>query len=156
MMIALGFFQSHDQRKAFSSISGYYKRESNMQSLEDVLRAITAEMQKSMSAKTVVGDPVTFEGKTIVPLVSVGMGFGAGTGTGKTTDAAAGGGGGGGMAMKPVAVVVIDEHGVRVEALKSPKASLVEQLVEAVPRIAEGLPQKKKETHVAVQGPEEG
>ncbi len=126
-----------------------------MQSLEDILRAITGEMQKSMSAKTVVGDPVTFEGKTIVPLVSVGMGFGAGTGSGKTPDEAAGGGGGGGMAMRPVAVVVIDENGVRVETLKSPRASIMEKLVEAVPKIAEGM-SPKKETHVAVQGPEEG
>ncbi len=127
-----------------------------MQGLEDVLRVITAEMQKTMSAKTVVGDPVTFDGKTIVPLVSVGMGFGAGTGTGKTPDSPAGGGGGGGMAMKPVAVVVIDENGVRVEALKSPKASIFEHFAEAVPKIAEGMSPKKKETHVPVQGPAEG
>ena len=91
-----------------------------MESLEDVIRAITAEMQKSISAKTVVGDPVTFEGKTIIPLISVGMGFGAGTGTGKSSDNAGGGGGGGGMAIRPVAVVVIDENGVKLETLKSP------------------------------------
>lgn len=127
-----------------------------MQSLEDILKAITTEMQKSMSAKTVVGDPVTFEGRTIVPLVSVGMGFGAGAGSGKTQDESSGGGGGGGMAIKPVAVVIIDENGVRVENFKSPKASIVEKLAEAVPKIAEGMSPKKKETQVAVQGPEEG
>lgn len=128
-----------------------------MESLEDVIRAITAEMQKSISAKTVVGDPVTFEGKTIIPLISVGMGFGAGTGTGKAADNAGGGGGGGGMAIKPVAVVVIDENGVKLETLKSPpKASVVEQLAEAVPKIAEGMSPKKKETHVPIEGPEEG
>lgn len=127
-----------------------------MQSLEDILKAITTEMQKSMSAKTVVGDPVTFEGRTIVPLVSVGMGFGAGAGSGKTQEESSGGGGGGGMAIKPVAVVIIDENGVRVENFKSPKTSIVEKLAEAVPKIAEGMSPKKKETHVAVQGPEEG
>ncbi len=128
-----------------------------MERLEDVIRAITAEMQKSISAKTVVGDPVTFEGKTIIPLISVGMGFGAGTGTGKSSDNAGGGGGGGGLAIRPVAVVVIDENGVKLETLKSPpKPSVVEQLAEAVPKIAEGMSPKKKEMHVPVQGPEEG
>ncbi|MFB3765139.1 MAG: GerW family sporulation protein [Methanotrichaceae archaeon] len=127
-----------------------------MENLEDVIRAITTEMQKSISAKTVVGDPVTFEGKTIIPLISVGMGFGAGTGTGKTSDGNGGGGAGGGMAIKPIAVVVVDETGVKLETLKSPpKPSVVEQLVEAVPKIAEGMSSKKKETQVPIQGREE-
>lgn len=131
-----------------------------MESLADVIRAITAEMEKSISAKTVVGDPVTYQGKTIIPLISVGMGFGAGTGSGKAADNAGGGGGGGGgggMAIKPVAIVVIDETGVKLETLKSPpKTSVVEQLAEAVPKIAEGMAPKKKETHVPVEGPKEG
>ena len=85
-----------------------------MDGLADILKTITGEMQKSLSARTVVGDPITVEGKTIVPLVSVGMGFGAGSGAGKEQDSA--GGGGGGMGMKPVAVIIIDEHGVKVIA----------------------------------------
>ena len=64
-----------------------------MEGLSEIIRTITGEMQKSLSARTVVGDPITIEGKTIVPLVSVGMGFGAGTGSGK--EPASGGGGGG-------------------------------------------------------------
>jgi uncharacterized spore protein YtfJ len=113
-----------------------------MESLAEILKTITAEMQKSMAAKTVVGEPMTIEGKTIVPLVSLGMGFGAGSGSGKDTPG--GGGGGGGMGIKPVAVIVIDERGARVETLKHPKPTLVEQLAEVVPKIAEGMPAKKE------------
>jgi uncharacterized spore protein YtfJ len=51
--------------------------------------------------------------------------------------------------MKPVAVIIIDEHGVKVERLKEAKHTLVEHLVEALPKIAEGFP-KKKETRVEI------
>jgi uncharacterized spore protein YtfJ len=123
-----------------------------METLAEILRTITGEMQKSLSARTVVGDPITIEGKTIVPLVSVGMGFGAGSGSGKGQETSAGGGGGGGMGMKPVAVIIIDQHGAKVESLKSPKPSLMEQLVEAVPKLAENMP-KKMEQHVEIDEP---
>ncbi len=120
-----------------------------MESFEVVIKTITAEMQKSISAKTVIGDPMTFGGTTIIPLSSVGMGFGAGTGAGKTSDNAEGSGGGGGMAIKPVAIVVMDEKEAKLETLKPPssvpKKSVVEQIVEALPKLAEGMSAKKEE-----------
>jgi uncharacterized spore protein YtfJ len=109
-------------------------------------------MQKSLSARTVVGDPITVEGKTIVPLVSVGMGFGAGSGSGKDNNPS--GGGGGGLGMKPVAVVIIDQQGVRIERLKESRHSLAEHLAEAMPKFLEGMVHKK-ETHVEIEEPNE-
>lgn len=120
-----------------------------MEGLAEILKTITGEMQKSLSAQTVVGDPIAVEGKTIIPLVSVGMGFGAGTGAGKGQEAV-GGGGAGGLGMKPVAVIIADQQGVRVERLKDPRQSLVGQLAEALPRIAEGMP-KKMERQVEIE-----
>ncbi len=125
----------------------------NMESLAEILKTITGEMQKSLSARTVVGDPITVEGKTIVPLVSVGMGFGAGAAMGKAQETP-GSGGGGGLGLKPVAVIIIDQQGVKVERLKATKQSLVEQLVEAVPAIADSFP-KKRETSVEIEGAKE-
>ncbi len=119
-----------------------------MEGLAEIIRTITGEMQKSLSARTVVGEPISIEGKTIVPLVSVGMGFGAGAGSGKE-QATGGSGGGGGMGMKPVAVIIIDDQGVKVERLKTPKQSLMDQLAEAVPKLAESMP-KKKEKRVEI------
>jgi uncharacterized spore protein YtfJ len=123
-----------------------------MEGLADIIRTITGEMQKSLSARTVVGDPVSMEGKTIVPLVSMGMGFGAGAGSGKE-QASGGSGGGGAMGVKPVAVIIIDDQGVKVERLKSPKPSLMEQLADAMPRLAESMP-RKKEKRVDIETPE--
>jgi len=123
-----------------------------MEGLGEIIRTITGEMQKSISARTVVGDPISIEGKTIVPLVSTGMAFGAGTGSGKE-QASGGSGGGGGMGIKPVAVIIIDDQGVKVERLKSPKHSVMEQLVEAMPKLAESMP-GKKEKKVDIETPE--
>lgn len=122
-----------------------------MDNLSEILRTITEEMHKSLSARTVICDPITVEGKTIVPLVSVGMGFGAGAGMGKEKGSP-GEGAGGGLGIKPVAVIVIDQHGVRVERLADRRHSLVEHLAEALPAISESL-HKRKETHVAIEKP---
>jgi uncharacterized spore protein YtfJ len=126
-----------------------------MEELNSIIRAITAEMQKSLAAKTVIGEPITVEGKTVVPLVSIGMGFGAGTGFGKD-QSTPGGGGGGGMGMKPVAVIIIDEHGVRVDSLRPSRLSLVEELAEVVvPRLADAGA-TKNQRRVPIEAPSEG
>lgn len=119
------------------------------QELTDILKTITEEMQKSLSAKNAVGDPVTVEGKTVIPLMSMGMGFGAGSGAGKADGP--NGGGGGALGMKPVAVIIMDQNGVRVERLKETQHTLIEHVADTVPKLLEGLT-RKKETHVQVKG----
>jgi len=119
-----------------------------MQELSDILKTITEEMQKALSAKTTVGDPVTLEDRTIIPLMSVGMGFAAGYKSGKEESP---GGGGGGLGMKPVAVVIIDKNGVRVERLGETHHTMIEHMAEAVPKLLEGFTHKK-ETHVPIKG----
>jgi uncharacterized spore protein YtfJ len=122
------------------------------QELSDILKTITEEMQKALSAKNAVGDPVTVEGKTVIPLMSVGMGFGAGSSLDKADNP--GGGGGGALGMKPVAVIIIDQDGVRVERLKEAQHTLIEHVADAVPKLLDGLT-RKKETHVQIKGDDE-
>ena len=122
-----------------------------MQELTDILKTITGEMQKALSARTAVGDPVTVEGKTVIPLMCVGMGFGAGSGSGKEGNP---GGGGGALGMKPVAVIIIDQDGVRVERLKGAHHTLAEHVAEAVPKLLESLAHKK-ETQVQIKNEDE-
>ena len=54
-----------------------------MEEVERLLKNSVEEMEKLLSAKTVVGEPLTVDGNTIVPLLSIGFGFGAGSGSGK-------------------------------------------------------------------------
>ena len=53
-----------------------------MEDVEKLLKTAMGEIERMLNTKTVVGEPITIEGNTLIPLVSVGFGFGAGGGTG--------------------------------------------------------------------------
>lgn len=120
-----------------------------MEKIADLIKTTLGEIEKILTTKTVVGEPFTFEGKTVIPLVSVGFGFGAGGGQGKGKDKDAeegfGGGTGGGGGIKPVALLIIDKDGVRVEPIPSGRAKFMEKLGEAIPQVVEKIAQKKQE-----------
>lgn len=78
----------------------------------DVQEAIHSLVNQS-SAKTVYGEPITAEGKTIVPIAKVRYGFGGGSGRRSGGEAGEGGGGGGGAVARPVGYVEISAEGTR-------------------------------------------
>ena len=112
-----------------------------MEVVENLVKATLGEIEKVLSTKTVVGEPMTVEGTTLVPLISAGFGFGAGGGEGrgeaKQKGEGAGGGTGGGAFVKPVAVIVIDQQGVRVEPIRGGLSTAIEKLGETIPRVVE-------------------
>jgi uncharacterized spore protein YtfJ len=112
-----------------------------MQDIEALLKVTLGEIEKLLSAKSVVGEPITVDGTTIIPLLSIGFGIGAGAGSGKSgKDASCEGGGsgtGGGGGVKPVAVVVIDKDGVRVEPLKPGGTGVMDKVGDLVTRVME-------------------
>ena len=65
------------------------------------------------TVRTVYGDPITAEGRTIVPVARVRYGFGAGSGKRNGERPEQGGGGGGGLIAVPVGVVEISREGTR-------------------------------------------
>ena len=100
-----------------------------MEHVEKLLKGSVEEMERLLNAKTVVGEPVTVDGNTIIPLLSIGFGFGAGGGTGKgrkdgRDGEGAGGGTGGGGGVKPIAVIIINKDGVKVEPIAGPPSIL--------------------------------
>jgi uncharacterized spore protein YtfJ len=104
-----------------------------MEDVERLLKTTSVEIEKVLTSKTVVGEPIKIEDTTLIPLISIGFGFGAGGGTGKGGGAkekgeGSGGGGGAGGGVKPVAVVVIDKDGVRIEQIKGSLSSTMEGL----------------------------
>ena len=94
-----------------------------------------------------VGEPITVEGNTLIPLISVGFGFGVGGGEGADPKkgSGAGGGTGGGGGVKPVALVIINRDGVRVEPIKGGTASALEKIAETVGKAAAGKAESKDE-----------
>jgi uncharacterized spore protein YtfJ len=109
-----------------------------MEDIENLFDKAVSEIERMLNTKTVVGDPITVEGNTLIPLVNVGFGFGVGGGQGAEPQKGSGHGGGtgGGGGVKPVALIVINKHGVRVEPIKSGTASVLEKVAETVGKAA--------------------
>ena len=110
-----------------------------MEHVESLLKATLAEVERLLSTRTVVGEPINVDGQTIIPLIAVGFGFGAGGGSGKeqkaTSMEALGAASGAGGGVKPVAVIIVNKDGVRLESIRRGAATMVEKVGEAVGKI---------------------
>ena len=106
------------------------------QDVEKMIQAALREIETTLDAKQVVGEPITVGEHTIIPLISIGFGFGVGSGSGKADEIMRGEGaaeasmGAGGM--KPIGVIIIGPEGAKVEPLKGASASLIESLAASV------------------------
>ncbi len=109
-----------------------------MEEIRNLFEKAVDEIERLLNSKTVVGEPITIQGATLIPLVNVGFGFGVGTGQGDdpAKGRGRGGGTGGGGGVKPVALVVIEESGVRVEPIKSGSTTVLETLADTIGKAA--------------------
>jgi uncharacterized spore protein YtfJ len=109
--------------------------------VDSLVKTTLGEIEKLLSSKAVVGEPITIGEVTLVPLISFGFGFGVGGASGKGEEKRKGEGEGGGTAggawVKAVAVIIIDKDGARIEAVKGGISSTLEKLSETVPRVIE-------------------
>ena len=78
----------------------------------DVQEAIHSLVNQS-SARTVYGEPISAEGKTIVPIAKLRYGFGGGSGKKAGEEPGEGGGGGGGCVARPVGYIEVTGEGTR-------------------------------------------
>lgn len=129
-----------------------------MEDIERLVEKSMAEIEKVLSSKAVVGEPITYEGNTIIPLMTLGFAFGAAGGSGKgfgkgdrKASGAEGSGEGigegtlGGGGIKPTALVIINKDGVRVEPVKGGAASVLEKIGDTVGKVVEKRSEKKEE-----------
>jgi len=120
-----------------------------MEIVENLIKTTLGEIEKVLSTKTVVGEPLTIEGINLIPLISAGFGFGAGGGSGKgeakQKGEGTGGGAGGGAWVKPVAVIIVSKEGVKVEPIMGSLAGAIEKLGETIPQIIEKWWERRKE-----------
>lgn len=97
-----------------------------------MLESIGNKLEKFLSTKTVVGDPINVGEVTLVPIQNASFGFGSGGGEGKNEkDSGVGGGAGGGASLRPVAIVAVIGSDVRVFTMG--KKGALEGLVELIP-----------------------
>jgi uncharacterized spore protein YtfJ len=112
-----------------------------VEEVDSLVKTTLQEIEKVLSTRTVVGEPIAVEGATLIPLICIGFGFGAGGGSGrgeaKQKGEGSGGGTGGGAWVKPIAVVIIDKQGVRIEPIRGGLATAIERIGETIPQMIE-------------------
>lgn len=110
--------------------------------VEATIKEIAGELEKIATTKTVVGEPITAAGKTIIPISKITMGFGAGGGEGKKdNESGYGGGGGAGAKIEPVAFIMISEEDTRIFRIseKNDVGSILSAIPELVPDLMDKL-----------------
>ena len=102
--------------------------------LKDLLSSIIGELKEIARTETIVGEPVVFGEKTVVPVSRIMLGFGVGGGEGSSEKQGEGfgGGGGGGARVEPVGFIVIE--GEKVSFLPT-KPGRFEGLIDAIPDV---------------------
>ena len=130
-----------------------------MEDIDKLVATSMGEIEKLLSTKSVIADPINVNGNTIIPMMSIGFAFGAMGGSGKGGGAGKGekgrggegtgegiGEGTGGVGgIKPVAVIIVGPDGVKVESIKGRAATIVEKVGDVVGKVAEKRFEKKEE-----------
>jgi uncharacterized spore protein YtfJ len=121
--------------------------------LEDIMKEIARETESIVDTKTLVGDPVTSAGKTVMPIIRVSAGFGSAGGerdkhTGQMGFVA---GGYAGVNMEPIGFVVISKDDVRLLTVtgRHTFSRIVDLVPEVISRVKEGsevLEREKEES----------
>ncbi|MFQ5924537.1 MAG: GerW family sporulation protein [Dehalococcoidia bacterium] len=88
--------------------------------LEEMVKSLMEGFKTAADIKTVYGEPMTFFGKTLIPIARVG--YGLGTGECKGPEGRGGSGAGGGGGTQPVGFLLVSEDEVRFIPLTAARA----------------------------------
>ncbi|HEX9750110.1 MAG TPA: spore germination protein GerW family protein [candidate division Zixibacteria bacterium] len=105
--------------------------------ITELLQGIVGELRTIARSETVVGQPVSVGGRTVIPITRITVGFGVGGGEGSQTDKATGfgGGGGGGAMVEPAVFLVLEPD--KVSVLPAKKKGSFDALLDAAPEVVE-------------------
>ncbi len=138
---------------------------------EEMIRIAVSELERLISTKNVVGEPVAMGDRVMIPISGYGFGFGGAAGAGNAGESQANAGGegsgvGAAAGVTPIAIVVLDgtvcgPTGVQVHLLKK-KSELAEVIgtvsSSLVPQVIDALKCKHgaSDTSEAAYAAEEG
>src|SRR5271170_6278235 len=89
-----------------------------------LLQSLKESILSGAGVKAIYGEPITAQGKTVIPVAKLMYGYGAGAGTGGVGNSSAqgeGGGGGAGVRAIPVGVIEISDQQTRFIPITSRK-----------------------------------
>ena len=109
------------------------------QNASNMLENTIAKIREMVDVNSVVGDPITADGITIIPVSKVSVGFGGGgsdfvsKNTNNLNNHPFGGGAGGGVKVSPIAFLIIKDGSVRMIPVAAPANTTADRLVEMIP-----------------------
>lgn len=110
--------------------------------VEDLMKEITDENESIINSKTLLGEPFTWAGKTVMPVMKMSAGYGSAGGERKK-EASHGFAGAGytGVNMEPIAFVVIADDDVRLLSItgKHRYSSVIDLIPEVASKIPEAM-----------------
>ncbi|KAB3547307.1 MAG: sporulation protein [ANME-2 cluster archaeon] len=108
--------------------------------VEELMQEVVEQLEKLVTTRTIVGEPITVAGKTVIPISKVSFGFGSAGGECKHDEESGfgGGGGGGGAKIEPVAFLVVSEDEVKLLPATG-KGIDIGKIVEAVPEVVDKI-----------------
>jgi len=105
--------------------------------LEEIVKSLMEGFKTTADIKTAYGEPMTFFGKTLIPIARVGYGLGAGEGKGPEGRGGSGAGGGGGT--EPVGFLLVSEEEVRFIPLTAERGRSQPRCMTFLPTIVGGI-----------------
>ena len=121
--------------------------------IEGIMGVTMEKIRQLVDANTIIGEPITVDGATIIPISRVTFGFASGGSDFVSKNQSGGknpfgGGGGAGVNIAPVAFLVVNKDRVRLLPVAPPPGGAAERVVEMVPEIVDKVADmigKKKE-----------
>jgi sporulation protein YtfJ len=104
--------------------------------VEELMQEVVEQLEKLVTTRTIVGEPITVAGKTVIPISKVSFGFGSAGGEGKHGEES--GFGGGGAKIEPVAFLLVSEDEVKLLPATG-KGIDIGKIVEAVPEVVDKI-----------------
>ena len=108
-----------------------------MEELQGLVKSTVDEIQKVICEASIVGEPKVIGETTIVPLISTGFWFVGGGGHDRLTEKKVKEGEkygtGGGAGVRPVALVIMDKEGTRIEPIRGLVSGTIEKIADKVP-----------------------
>lgn len=100
--------------------------------LQDMLGITVSGLEKFISTKTCVGEPIVVGDVTLIPVQTVSFGYGSGGGEGKQTEqSGTGGGSGAGASLRPIAVIAV--KGTEVQVFPFGGKGVIEKIASMLP-----------------------
>ncbi|MBE6975904.1 MAG: sporulation protein YtfJ [Ruminococcaceae bacterium] len=106
--------------------------------LPNMLESTIAKIREMVDVNSVIGEPITADGVTIIPISKVSVGFGGGgsdfvSRNVNKQENPFGGGVGGGVKVTPVAFLIVKDGSVRMLPVAAPANTTADRIVEQVP-----------------------